>query len=33
MHKFIDGLKVSAQIKKDLKAITPQNYTGITADY
>jgi len=33
MHKFIDGLKVSAQIKKELKAITPQNYTGITADY
>ncbi len=29
IHKFIDGLKVSAEIKKELKAITPQNYTGI----
>ncbi len=33
MHKFIDGLKVSATVKKELKKITPQNYTGITADY
>ena len=33
MHKFIDGLKVSATLKKELKKITPQNYTGITADY
>ncbi len=33
MHKFIDGLKVSASLKKELKKITPQNYTGITADY
>ncbi len=29
IHKFIDGLKVNAEIKKELKAITPQNYTGI----
>jgi adenylosuccinate lyase len=29
IHKFIDGLKVSAAIKKELKAITPQNYTGV----
>ncbi len=29
LHKFIDGLKVSAAIKKELKAITPFNYTGI----
>lgn len=29
MHKFIDGLKVSAAIKKELKAITPQNYVGV----
>jgi adenylosuccinate lyase len=28
MHKFIDSLKVSNEIKKELKAITPQNYTG-----
>jgi adenylosuccinate lyase len=33
MHKFIDGLKVSSTLKKELKKITPQNYTGITADY
>jgi len=33
MHKFIDGLKVSAALKKELKQITPQNYTGITAEY
>jgi adenylosuccinate lyase len=33
MHKFIDGLKVSATLKKELKKITPQNYIGITADY
>ncbi|MFM6995037.1 MAG: adenylosuccinate lyase, partial [Sediminibacterium sp.] len=33
MHKFIDGLKVNATLKTALKKITPQNYTGITADY
>jgi adenylosuccinate lyase len=33
MHKFIDGLKVTAALKKELKQITPQNYTGITAEY
>lgn len=33
MHKFIDGLKVSATLKKELKKITPQNYTGIIAGY
>ncbi len=33
IHKFIDGLKVSAQVKKELKAITPFNYTGIVARY
>ncbi|MCE2844437.1 MAG: adenylosuccinate lyase [Chitinophagaceae bacterium] len=33
MHKFIDGLKVSAILKKELKKITPQNYTGIIAGY
>lgn len=33
MHRFIDGLKVSATVKKELKKITPQNYTGIPADY
>jgi adenylosuccinate lyase len=29
MHDFIDALKVKAEIKKELKKITPQNYTGI----
>lgn len=29
IHKFIDELDVSANIKKELKVITPQNYTGI----
>jgi adenylosuccinate lyase len=29
IHKFIDRLKVSGEIKKELKAITPQNYTGV----
>ena len=29
IHKFIDSLKVSDDIKKELKAITPQNYTGV----
>jgi adenylosuccinate lyase len=29
MHKFIESLKISATLKKELKAITPHNYTGI----
>lgn len=29
MHQFIDGLKVSTALKKELKAITPLNYTGV----
>lgn len=29
IHSFIDDLKVSAAIKKELKAITPYNYTGV----
>jgi len=29
IHEFIDGLKVSATLKKELKKITPFNYTGI----
>jgi adenylosuccinate lyase len=29
MADFIDGLAVSDAIKKELKAITPSNYTGI----
>ncbi|WP_319481701.1 adenylosuccinate lyase [uncultured Draconibacterium sp.] len=29
IHNFIDTLNVSANVKEELKAITPQNYTGI----
>ncbi|MCD6013131.1 MAG: purB [Flavipsychrobacter sp.] len=29
IHEFIDTLKVNAKVKKELKAITPHNYTGI----
>jgi adenylosuccinate lyase len=29
IEAFIDTLEVSDKIKKELKAITPQNYTGI----
>ena len=29
IHQFIDGLKIKEHIKKELKKITPQNYTGI----
>ncbi|MDB5230250.1 MAG: adenylosuccinate lyase [Chitinophagaceae bacterium] len=31
IHGFIDKLKISRELKKELKNITPQNYTGITA--
>jgi adenylosuccinate lyase len=33
LHKFIDGLNVSPAVKKELKAITPFNYTGIPAKF
>nr|WP_321343340.1 adenylosuccinate lyase [uncultured Draconibacterium sp.] len=29
IHKFVDGLDVTDAVKEELKAITPQNYTGI----
>ncbi|HLK27668.1 MAG TPA: adenylosuccinate lyase [Puia sp.] len=29
IHSFIDGLKISAAIKKELKKISPHNYTGV----
>src|SRR5204863_1765633 len=29
IHEFIDTLTVSAKVKKELKAITPHNYTGV----
>lgn len=33
MHAFIDALKIPATLKKELKAITPQNYTGVVFNY
>ncbi len=33
MHEFINGLKVSATVKKELKAITPWNYVGVNPVY
>ncbi len=33
MHVFIDSLNISASLKKELKTITPHNYTGIHPDY
>ncbi len=33
IHTFIDSLKVSTKIKKELKSITPHNYTGVDFDY
>ncbi len=29
IHHFIDGLEIKASIKKELKNITPHNYTGV----
>nr|NQU91985.1 adenylosuccinate lyase [Bacteroidota bacterium] len=29
IHKFIDNLNIDDQVKKELKAITPHNYTGM----
>ncbi len=31
IHGFIDRLKVNESLKKELKKITPHNYTGVTA--
>ena len=33
IHDFIGTLKVSATIKKELKAITPLNYVGVNPEY
>lgn len=33
MQEFINGLKVSAAVKKELKAITPFSYTGVNPKY
>ena len=29
LHQFIDGLKIGEGIKKELKKVTPHNYTGV----
>lgn len=33
IHTFIDTLKVTAKVKKELKGITPHNYTGVEFSY
>jgi adenylosuccinate lyase len=33
IHEFIAGLNVSGEVKKELKAITPHNYTGVSAEF
>jgi adenylosuccinate lyase len=33
LHQFIDKLNVSASVKKELKSITPHNYTGVQPNY
>ena len=33
LHSFINGLKVSASVKKELKKITPHNYTGVYPEF
>jgi len=33
IHQFIDSLKTGSEIKKELKKITPHNYTGVTAKF
>ena len=29
MHQFIEKLKIDESVKKELKKITPHNYTGV----
>ena len=33
IHQFIESLKVGDDIKKELKKLSPQNYTGLVAKY
>lgn len=33
IHHFIDNLKIPNAVKKELKKITPQNYTGVISDF
>ncbi|HKC35901.1 MAG TPA: lyase family protein, partial [Chitinophagaceae bacterium] len=33
IHHFIDNLKIDTSVKKELKKVTPHNYTGVVAKY
>ncbi|MGC4103696.1 adenylosuccinate lyase [Ferruginibacter sp.] len=33
IHDFIDGLKIDTEVKKELKKISPHNYTGIAIKF
>ena len=33
IHTFIDSLEIETAIKKELKKITPENYTGVNPDH
>jgi adenylosuccinate lyase len=33
IHTFIDNLKIDNELKKELKKISPQSYTGVTAKF
>jgi len=33
IHQFVDGLKVKNEIKKEIKKITPHNYTGLIPEF
>jgi adenylosuccinate lyase len=33
IHQFIDGLKIKDDIKKEMKKITPHNYTGVSPKF
>jgi adenylosuccinate lyase len=33
LHQFIDGLNVTASVKKELKRISPHNYTGVHPEF
>lgn len=33
LHQFVDKLEITAALKKELKSITPHNYTGIQPKY
>ena len=33
IHRFIDTLKISSSLKKELKAVSPMNYTGVNGPH